>query len=175
MVTGMDLGIPVLHTERLTLRGVTSDDFDAVAGFYADPVSALYGGPCDRVTAWRKFAAWLGHWALRDYGPWAMVETETGEFVGWTGMWGPEGWPEPEITWALLPQFHGKGFATEGAKRALRAAYEDFGWKTAISLIDDRNTPSVGVATRLGAVAERAEDLFGSAGTIYRHRPVAEL
>jgi len=165
----MDLAIPVLHTQRLTLRACTEDDFDAVADFFADDVSSLYGGPCDRITAWRKFAAWLGHWVLRGYGPWGLELKSTGEFVGWSGLWNPEGWPEPEITWALLPQFHGQGFATEGARRALQSAYEDFGWETAISLIDDRNTASVAVARRLGATAERADDVFGNPGSTYRH------
>lgn len=175
MVGGMNLGIPTLHSERLTLREFVPTDFDAVASFFADPVSYMYGGPCDRVTAWRKFAAWLGHWALLDFGPWAIEETETGAFAGWTGMWGPEGWPEPEITWALLPQFHGMGYATEGARRALQSAYEDFGWSTAISLIDDRNEASTAVARRLGAMPERAADVFGDPGTIYRHLAPDEL
>lgn len=171
----MNLAIPVLHSERLTLRSFEESDFDDVAAFFAHPSSHMYGGPCERWEAWRKLAAYLGHWVLKGFGPFAMQETETGRFVGWTGMWAPEGWPEPEITWALLPEFVGRGFATEGARRALRSAYEDFGWRTAISLINEKNTPSIGVAERLGAVLERNEDVFGSPGRVYRHVPLDQL
>src|SRR5690606_18513350 len=54
-----------------------------------------------------------GHWALRGYGPWALERKDTGAFVGLCGPWYPEGWIEPEITWALMPGHHGLGFATE--------------------------------------------------------------
>jgi RimJ/RimL family protein N-acetyltransferase len=171
----MNLAIPVLHSERLTLRSFEPADFDPVAGFFAHPSSHLYGGPCERWEAWRKLASYQGHWVLRGFGPFAMEETDTGRFVGWTGMWAPEGWPEPEITWALLPQFLGRGFATEGARRALRSAYEDFGWDTAISLINDKNSRSIAVAERLGARLERSAPVFGEPGLIYRHLPLAEL
>lgn len=161
--------IPTLQTERLTLRALSEDDFDSVATFYESNDSAMYGGPCNRATAWRKFAVWFGHWELRGYGPWAIEHTETGEFIGWTGMWSPEGWPEPEITYALLTEHQGKGYATEAAARALRSAYEDFGWKTAVSVIDDRNTGSIALVERLGATKESAVDLFGQPAHVYRH------
>jgi hypothetical protein len=57
----------------------------------------------------------------------------------------------------------------------LRSAYEDFGWDTAISLINEKNSSSIGVAERLGATLERAEDVFGSPGRVYRHLPLEEL
>lgn len=54
-------GVPILETERLILRGFRQDDFEAMAQFYAHPISAFYGGPCGRDDAWRKFAAYPGH------------------------------------------------------------------------------------------------------------------
>ncbi len=161
--------IPVLDTDRLRLRSFNELDFDHVATFFADPVSALYGGPCDRDTAWRKYATWLGHWTLRGFGPFAIEEKESSTFIGWTGCWSPEGWPEPEITWALLPQFQGKGYANEAAKRAIEFAYQDLGWHTAISVIDNRNSASISLALRLGATAESSVDLFGEPAQLYRH------
>ena len=167
--------IPVLETERLVLREFRSEDFEPMADFYADPISSFYGGPCGREDAWRKFAIYPGHWSLRDYGPWALEEKATGEFVGLSGLWFPEGWPEPEITWALLPEFQGRGFATEAARRSLQAAYEHFGWTTAISLIDDRNKASMAVALRIGATDECEADVFGSPGRIFRHARLEDL
>jgi len=146
-----------------------------MAEFYADPISAFYGGPTDRRDAWRKFAVFPGHWALRGYGPWALEEKSTGAFVGLSGLWFPEGWPEPEITWALLPAHHGKGYATEAARRSLISAYEDFNWTTAISVVAEANEASARVATRLGAVADGTiENRYGTA-TVFRHRSLAAL
>ncbi len=162
---------PTLETDRLVLRAFREADFNAMASFYADPISAFYGGPCDRADAWRKFAAYVGHWGLRGYGPWALESKETGQYVGLSGLWYPEGWIEPEITWALVPGNHGKGFATEAARRAVQAAYEDFGWTTAVSVIAQENAASIAVAERLGATRESAIEYRYGPAYLYRHSP----
>lgn len=165
----MTAPIPTFESERLVLRAFAPDDFESMATFFADPVSASYGGPCQRDDAWRKFAVYPGHWALRGYGPWALEEKATGAFVGLAGLWFPEGWVEPEITWALLPGQHGKGYATEAAKRSLQAAYEDFGWTTAVSVITTSNAASLAVAERLQAQRESTIPFRGGQAHVYRH------
>jgi RimJ/RimL family protein N-acetyltransferase len=167
----MTFNIPTLHSERLIMRAVTQDDFDPMAEFFADPVSKFYGGPCGRDDAWRKFAAYLGHWGLRGYGPWGLEVKTTGQFVGITGLWFPEGWIEPEITWALVPAAHGHGYATEAASRSLEAAYENFGWTTAVSVISVDNPASAAVATRIGATCEATIDYRYGPAHLYRHKP----
>jgi RimJ/RimL family protein N-acetyltransferase len=162
--------IPTIESDRLILRSFTEPDFESMVRFYASPISKFYGGPCDRQDAWRKFAAYPGHWILRGYGPWALEVKETGEFVGLCGPWFPDGWIEPEITWALVPEHHGRGYATEAAARALRAAYEDHGWTTAISVIAVENAASAAVAVRLGATLESEVMYRYGAGHVYRHR-----
>ncbi|MBT9459350.1 MAG: GNAT family N-acetyltransferase [Burkholderiaceae bacterium] len=140
------LSIPSLNSERLLLRGFRPADFEGMAAFFAHPVSATYGGPCSRDEAWRKFAAYLGHWALRGYGPWALERQSDGAFIGLAGPWYPEGWIEPEISWALLPEHHGQGYATEAARAALSGAYAHFGWRTAISVAVEGNEASMAAA-----------------------------
>lgn len=156
------------------MRPFRDDDFDPMADFFASDISVFYGGPCSRVDAWRKFAVYPGHWALRGYGPFALEVRETGKFVGICGPWNPEGWPEPEITWALVPDHHGNGYATEAARRAVHYVYEELGWPTVVSVIADKNTASARVAERLGAVFESTlENRYGQA-SLYRHpRPAA--
>jgi len=163
--------IPRLETERLIMRGFEPDDFEPMAGFYASDVSTFYGGPCDRIEAWRRFAVYPGHWTLRGCGPWALEEKATGEYVGLAGLWFPEGWPEPELTWALIESHHGKGFATEAVRRSLRAAYQDFGWTTAVSVIAPDNTPSARVAERVGATNEGEITYRSRIVNLWRHRP----
>ena len=75
--------------------------------------------------AWRCI---LGHWALRGYGHWAIEEKAGGRFVGYSGLWNPEGWPEPEVMWGLMADAHGRGYATEAARRAREFAYRKLGW-----------------------------------------------
>ena len=149
------IDIPVLRTERLTLRAPAEADFPAIADFYASDRSRHVGGPQSAEQAWRTFAGELGHWALRGYGRWAVEIAETGDFIGMIGLWNPEGWPEEELGWDLMNGFEGKGYATEAARAALDHAYRDLGWTTAISLVAKGNHGSRRVAERLGARFDR--------------------
>ena len=163
------MNIPEFESNRLRLRAFRNEDFEPMAMFFESEISHWYGGPCSRDEAWRKFAVYSGHWMLRGYGPWALEEKKSGQFVGLSGMWYPEGFPEPEISWALIPSQHGKGYAAEGANRALLAAYQHFGWQTAVSVVAEDNLPSHAVARRLGAQIERKVALRGGKADVYRH------
>ncbi len=151
----------VLETDHLLLRHWQLRDFDAYASYYGDEELAKYiGGPCDRNQAWRRMAAELGHWTLRGFGYWALEEKATGELAGCTGLWFPEGWPELELGYWLMPNARGKGYATEAALRALKYAYEVLGAKTLVSYIHPENGPSKQVAERIGASHETTIELL---------------
>ena len=168
---------PTLETERLLFRTFRHEtDFEAYAAFYASEQARYYGGPLDRALAWRAAAAMMGHWIIRGYGPWAIEEKATGDFIGMVGLWYPEGWPEREITWALIANKQGQGFAYEAAIRARRYAYETLGWDQVYSCISEGNNASTRLAERLGAVLERRQE-HPTRGSylIYRHMSPAAL
>lgn len=163
--------IPTIETKRLILREFQEDrDFDAYAKFYATEQTKYYGGPLDRSLAWRAAAAMMGHWIMRGFGTWAVEEKATGDFCGMIGLWHPEGWPEREITWSIVPEKQGKGIAYEGALRARQYAYETLRWDSVFSCILDGNDASIGLAEKLGAKLVRKER-HPSRGTflVYRH------
>jgi RimJ/RimL family protein N-acetyltransferase len=161
--------IPTLETERLILRPWRENDINAYAELMADAATEFIGGPLSRDDAWRKMATYIGHWELRGYGTLALEKKASGAFVGYCGPWYPLGWPEPEISWGLLPSARGAGFGTEAAQRALQYAFADLRWTTAISVIATNNTPSMRVAERLGAKLDGATDIRGLACQIWRH------
>lgn len=127
--------IPTLETERLILRAHREEDIPAEEAFFAAGRSGFVGGPLPREQVWRSVAGFLGHWALRGYGFWAIEEKASGGYAGRAGLWYPAGWPEPEIGWTLMDGYEGKGIACEAALGARRYAYEVLGWKTAISMV----------------------------------------
>jgi RimJ/RimL family protein N-acetyltransferase len=162
--------ITMLETERLIMRGWRESDLEPMAAFYSDDANARFiGGGQPRDQVWRRIAMYVGHWVLRGYGFWALEEKATGEFAGWCGLWFPEGWPEPEIGWGLMPMARGKGYATEAAKRARDHAYGELGWTTAISFIAPENHASRAVAERLGATLDYETELFGQPANVFRH------
>ena len=154
-MTGTDLHIPTIETERLRLRAPAARDFEAFAAFRGSARSAYAGGPFTREEAFNQFCALTGHWAFRGYGRWIAADRQTDAALGLIGLFYPEGWLDPEIAWALLSEDdEGKGLASEGALASRAYAYDVLGWKTVVSLVGPRNSGSAALAARLGATRE---------------------
>lgn len=163
---------PILITERLTLRVPNGDDTEAMLKFFQQDRSRFYGGPKDKGTAWRDFAARTGQWQLLGYGMFAIVLMETGETIGLTGPVHPGDFPEPEMSWLLTEdRFEGKGYAREACEVVLAHLFTDLGWPSVVSYIDRANAASRALALRLGATLDPASPApIGNCDT-YRHWP----
>jgi RimJ/RimL family protein N-acetyltransferase len=159
-----------LETKRLILRGWGEDLLDEFAEFYADAENAYFiGGPCDRYEAWKRMSIQIGHWVLRDYGLWALIDKASGAFAGYCGPYFPESWPEKEIGWGLARRFQGQGYASEAAIAALDFAFNNLGWTTAVSYIRPDNHPSQRLAARMGAQLEGTIIFLGKDAGVWRH------
>ena len=159
-----------LETDRLILRMWREEtDFEPFAALSADPEVMRYlgGKPLDRLEAWRNFAFHVGHWQLRGYGHFAVEEKATNKFIGRIGFLNPVGWPAFEIGWTLARDSWGKGYATEGARRALQYAFKELDRPHVISLIHPDNKGSIHVAERLGEKVEGRAELFGNELLVY--------
>jgi ribosomal-protein-alanine N-acetyltransferase len=122
-----------------------------MAAFYADERTARYiGGEISREQAWRRLAAIVGHWSVRGFGLWALEKKSEGRFVGYCGLWYPEGFPEVEVGWGLSYDSQRHGYATEAAARAQSYAY-NIGVTRLVSYIVPWKLRSICVAERLGA------------------------
>lgn len=143
-----------LETDRLILRPCVLEDFEAYAVMAADPELMRYlatdGTPSSRFAAWQAFSAQVGHWSLRGFGMFTVIERASGDFVGRVGPWQPEGWPDFEIGWTVRSQFWRLGYASEAATACLKHAFTDLGRLDVVSLISPDNTRSIGVAERIG-------------------------
>lgn len=142
-----------LETDRLVLRPLGGDDFDDYAAMLADP--DVSGGLAETVgtspaDAWRSLAMFIGHREIRGFSHWALVEKETGRFVGRAGPWRPHGFPGLGVGWCLAREHWGKGYATEAGRAALRYCFEQLAADEVISLILPSNTRSISVAERIG-------------------------
>jgi RimJ/RimL family protein N-acetyltransferase len=113
-------------------------------------------------------ATYLGHWELRGFGTWAVVERATGEFVGRVGLHYPEGWPDRELGWTIARKFWGKGYASEAARASIAHAFGALGWTHLVSLIHAENQRSARLAERLGYHVAGTADVVGLHLTMYR-------
>lgn len=142
---------PELVSDRLLLRLPVAADFPVYRDFFADPdASAHYGGPLEAGQAWRVLAADLGHWALRGYGRWSVIERATGAMVGGCGLWWPEAWPRSELTWWIIPSARRRGLALEASRLVIAFAYDRLGWPLVETHMNDENVAARQLAERLG-------------------------
>jgi RimJ/RimL family protein N-acetyltransferase len=163
------MDIPTLTTARLVLRGFRASDWDDYARLNADPAVRrwLGGNLLTREQSWTQLETFLGQWALRGYGVFAVEAA--GCLAGRVGILHPIDWPEPELSWTLASTFWGRGMATEAAARVREWAFATFGWQRLVSYIATENTRSQQVANKLGAVCEGRIELRGSVAGIWIH------
>ena len=141
-----------LETPRLLLRVPRAEDLDAWSELMADPVAAKFiGGAAPRAMTWRGMMTTIGAWHGHGFGMFSVVEKASGRWVGRLGPWMPDGWPGPEIGWAISRHCWGRGYATEGAVAAIDWAFDNLGWTEVIHTIAPDNTASQQVARKLGS------------------------
>ncbi|MEO8623090.1 MAG: GNAT family N-acetyltransferase [bacterium] len=160
---------PELETERLRLRMLRETDFPTYETWCAnmDIQRYLGGKTMNRVEAWRHLAYMVGHWAFRGYGYYAAEEKSTGRLVGRVGYTNSAGWPGFELGWTIVPEFQGRGYATEAAQLLLQYAFDALDQPHVISLIHPDNTPSRRVAEKLGQSIEGETDVLNMPVLIY--------
>lgn len=155
-----------IETPRLLLRLPQAADAPALLEIHEHPEVTKYvvtGGTPGGITgAWRSIAMMLGHWQLRGYGQWTVVDKATGEIVGRVGLWNPEGWPGVELGWITRRSRWGEGLATEAARASLDWAWAHTDTHHIISIIDHDNIASIRVAEKIGETLEDSDARNGS-------------
>lgn len=166
---------PTLETDRLILRPPEEKDFEPWAEMRSHSEAMRFlGGAMAPAEVWRLATTMVGHWVWRGYGMFSVLEKSSGEWIGRSGPWYPHGWPEPEIGWALKPEYQGKGYALESAIACLDYSVEKLGWQHLAHFIDKDNLPSIKLAERLGAKWHREEipppPIEGMVWQVYRQQ-----
>lgn len=164
-------GMATLETTRLVLRLPQAEDAEALMEIHHDPQAIKYvvfgAAPGGISAAWRNIAMMLGHWQLRGYGQWTVVEKRTGEVIGRVGLWHPEGWLGIDLGWIIRRARWNNGFATEAARAALDWAWKNVATDHIISLIQPDNAPSIRVAEKIGERFERKDAMNGGEVMVY--------
>ena len=141
-----------VETPRLLLRVPQVQDFDAWAEMMADAETARFiGGVMPRAISWRGLMTIIGSWHAQGFAMFSVIEKSTGRWIGRLGPWMPEGWPGPEVGWAIVRDCWGRGYAMEGAIAATNWAFDNLSWTEVIHSIAPDNFPSQRLAMRLGS------------------------
>jgi RimJ/RimL family protein N-acetyltransferase len=152
-----------LHTDRLILRRWASTDHLAFARMNRDPaVMEFYPATLSLEETCQMVERAEAHFDRNGFGPWAAELRETGEFIGYIGLLIPRFeaafTPCVEIGWRLAAEHWGKGLATEGARAAVRYAFETLALKEIVSFTVPANLRSRRVMEKLGMTHDLRDD-----------------
>ncbi|MBL4616645.1 MAG: GNAT family N-acetyltransferase [Robiginitomaculum sp.] len=141
-----------IETERLILRPPREEDFPALCAMAQDEEAMRFiGGVAEPAIAWRNFATLVGHWHIRGYGFFSVIEKSSGDCIGRVGPWNPHLWPEPEVGWLIIRSHWGQGFAKEAAIASIDWVFEHLKWRQVTHMIDPKNLGSAALAKSLGS------------------------
>lgn len=145
------IGLPVLETERLTLRAPQAADWPAFRDYRISDRTTFTGGPKPEHQAAEQFASFFGHWVMRGFGRLIAEDRATGQPIG---HFGPMQWQEGavvELTWSLWSAAaEGRGLASEAALAMHKWAFGPLGLCCAHAEIHTDNAASHAIARRLG-------------------------
>ncbi|VAV93982.1 hypothetical protein MNBD_ALPHA07-1719 [hydrothermal vent metagenome] len=148
---------PVLHTKRLTMRPLKPSDLAAYTAFNAvsDTKVGKYRGGRTQTEVQANLAADIAHWS-KGFGMW-LLSLKNDEVIGGAGIAHPDNWPSHELTWWLMPDHRGMGFATEASRAVINCGYDILNWSQVETHMRDENLPARKLAKRLGGTITRRD------------------
>ncbi|WP_191621283.1 GNAT family N-acetyltransferase [Marinihelvus fidelis] len=150
-----------LHTSRLVLREFREADADDLYQLNADSDVMRYTGdaPFPSPAAARKFIRDYDHYARHGFGRWAVIRKADEQFMGFCGLRRHPEFGDVDLAYRIAHRFWDSGYATEAARAALGAGFDQFGLDTITGWAMRENLPSITVLQKLGMrFREMAED-----------------
>lgn len=155
---------PILETARLRLRPHRRADYAGCKTLWQHPETIRFigGAAQDDQAVWFRLLRYGGMWPLLGFGFWVFEDKADRTYLGEGGLLDAARGIEalehmPEVGWALMPQAHGKGLATEAMQAILAWTDANLHVTRTACIIDPGNAPSLRVAGKLGF--EEAERL----------------
>ena len=147
-----------VETERLILREILPTDVDGLFQLDSDPMvhRYLYAKPIEnkeQVTAMINFIR--QQYVDNGIGRWAIIDKESNNFIGWTGLKFVRELTNNHINYydlgyRLNQKYWGHGFATESAIASLKYGFEKLNLNQIYAMADCENLKSNNVLTKAG-------------------------
>ena len=154
---------PELGTDRLLLRRWRPSDLDPFAAMNADArVMEFLPATLTREASNRLAGRIAAHFDEHGFGLWAVEIRDVEPFAGFIGLSIPafdaRFTPCVEIGWRIAAEHWGRGYATEGARAAMRFSFESLGLDEVVSFTVPLNVRSRHVMEKLGMTRDPADD-----------------
>jgi ribosomal-protein-alanine N-acetyltransferase len=160
-----------LRTQRLTLTATTDNDFTSLTTIVTNDYVRKYlfdDEVLEPLQITDILFRSINSFQQKAYGLWLIRYNDHDETIGMVGLWEFFEEPQPQLLYALLPEHTGKGIATEASRAILHYCFDTLGFKYLNGSCDTPNVSSHKVATRLGMVMTKQDEVNGKPITFYR-------
>lgn len=166
----------IIETERLEIREILTSDIDGMFDLDADHEVHEYLGkqPVQNKEQSREVIAFIRQqYVDNGIGRWAIIDKQTQDFVGWTGLkYVTEATNNHinyyDLGYRLRKKYWGKGIATESAIASLRYAFDSLGANEVYAMADINNDGSNNILQKIGFTRVETFDLDGVAHHWYK-------
>ena len=152
----------ILETDRLILREMDHNDYDALYAVLADSdIMEHYPYTFDEARVRNWISRNMERYRKDGFGLWAVVRKDTGEMIGDCGitLQPIHGQWLPEIGYHIRGDQQRRGFASEAAAACIRYAFENYDFPAVYSYMKYTNLPSQRTALKNGMrLMEEYED-----------------
>lgn len=166
------MGLPEkFRTQRLLLTRIGADDIDDMLRMHRDErVARTLGGPRPDAEVEALVRELEAHWERHGYGWWVLRDPESSRFIGRGGLRQVRvaGQSEVEVAYGLLPEWWGRGLATELARVAVAQGFVALGLDEVVSYTLPGNRASRRVMEKAGFAFERDIEHAGLHHVLYR-------
>lgn len=152
------LSLDRVQTPRLLLVRMSEADLPDLGRMHRDArVMATLGGLRSEPELAELHHGLLDHWDRHNFGLWTVRHPSDGRFAGRGGLRlvTIDEREEVEVAYALMPEFWGKGLATELALASVRAGFEALGRPSLVCYTLPSNSASRRVMAKVGFRYER--------------------
>lgn len=139
-------------TERLQLRAFEARDAEDFYRLHSHPDVIRYTGepPLQSVAEAAAAIAAYPDWDRIGFGRWACILQETQRMIGFCGLKFLPELQAVDLGYRFLPEYWGRGLATESSLAAVRFGFEVLRLDEIIGLVIPENTASVRVLEKVG-------------------------
>lgn len=159
-----------IETDRLNLRAVTLDDTAIMLAVWNDP--AFIRNVADRgIRTVEQAREAIANSALTlfeefGFGPCCISLKSDDSMIGICGLFKRENLDHPDIGFAILPNYCGKGYAGEAAEAVVKYAHEQLALPVLTAIVSPGNRPSIGLIEKLGLGFERMITMPGESDAV---------
>ena len=131
---------------------------------------ALLGGVRDKAGSVTYLETNVKHWADHGFGMWMIRDAATQAIIGRAILrhLDVEGVDEVEVGYGLMPEYWGRGLATEIAEACVRIGFDQLGLRSIVAITTPANLASQHVMRKAGLVYERDIVHAGVAHVLFR-------